>query len=392
MLSLAALAAITSFALAARAEPSSEERALADVRFHEGRELLDKQRYDDACPKFEESERLWPRGGTTLNLATCREKQGKTATAWAAYTRALGLAQKEGRADREEIAKKKIAELQAELSWLVIQVPQELDVSGAVVTRDGTPVGRGAWGVPVPVDPGHHVVVANAPGLPPIEAAVDVGPHGDRRTVTLPRAGGAPSLPWQAVPPASPWGPLPPAEVGALGVVRIHVATTSPGVRLVHGLPGMPPGMNAPVCSAPCESVIDGRYGQSFYFDGDGFSQSERFFVSDRKGDVYARVAPGSSALRTAGVTSLYLGVLGLSGGIACLPVGVILNSHNENGSGLVLGGGIALGVGGAVLVGGILMVVFGRTTFTLADRPPATARAVPVAPQLTPGGVAIAF
>src|SRR5262249_55567830 len=84
----------------ASADPSSEERALADVRFREGRALLDAQRVDDACAKFEESYRLWPRGGTALNLGACREKQGKPATAWAAYAQALELARKEGRADR----------------------------------------------------------------------------------------------------------------------------------------------------------------------------------------------------------------------------------------------------------------------------------------------------
>jgi hypothetical protein len=333
--------------------------------------------------------------GRAANLAACREKQGKPATAWAAYSRALALAQKEGRADREELAKTKIAALQSELSWLIIQVPGELDVPGAVVTRDGAPIGRGAWGVAVPVDPGRHVVVANVPGVPPIEAVVDVGPRGDHRTVTLPKAAGAPRVlpgqPGQA--PAWPWvAPLPAAELGSQGVVRIHVATSRSGVRLVRGIPGMPRGMNAPVCSAPCESLLDGRSGQSFYFDGEGLSESEPFYVNDRRGDVYAQVSAGSSALRVAGWQLIWVGVLGMSAGVALLPVGLIENGNHENGSTLVTGGAIALGAGTAVLVGGIVMVVAGRTSFTLGERPLAAARAAPLAPELTPGGVAIAF
>src|SRR5207249_401975 len=122
--------------------------------------------------------------------------------------------------------------LQGELSWLVIQVPQELDVPGAVVTRDGVPVGRGAWGVPIPVDPGRHVVVANVPGAPAIEAVVDVGARGDRRAVTLPRSAGAPHV----LPPGGALVPptlaaRPPPELGAQGVVKLHVDTSRPGVR-----------------------------------------------------------------------------------------------------------------------------------------------------------------
>src|SRR5260221_11014313 len=57
----------------------------ARTLFDEGRKLLADGKYDAACPKLEESQRLDPGTGTLFNLADCWEQIGRTASAWARF-------------------------------------------------------------------------------------------------------------------------------------------------------------------------------------------------------------------------------------------------------------------------------------------------------------------
>src|SRR5262249_28728261 len=66
----------------ARAETSADDKALATVLFKEGRAMMARGDISLACPKFEESHRLDPSGGTILNLALCHEQQGLLARSW----------------------------------------------------------------------------------------------------------------------------------------------------------------------------------------------------------------------------------------------------------------------------------------------------------------------
>ncbi len=170
----------------AYAEVSATDRTLARSLFEEGRRFTQQGRHEDACPKFAESFRLDPASGTQINLAVCHEKVGLTATAWAEFNDALSRAREDRRADREKLAKKRLAALEPLLSKLEVVVPAASQVEGLRVTLDGAEVREPAWGVPTPIDPGEHVVEATAPGRRPWTSRVVVGDVSDRQTIEVP--------------------------------------------------------------------------------------------------------------------------------------------------------------------------------------------------------------
>lgn len=167
-------------------EPSPEDCSLATALFKEGRKLLELGQVAEACRKLGESQRLDPGGGTLLNLAACHEREGRTASAWAEFTEALGLARKDGRDDRIAVATERIAQLEPRLSRVTVVVAAAAS-SDLEVTLDGTPVRRAAWGMGVPVDPGPHTLEARAPGMRPWRASLTVGAQGDAQTISVPR-------------------------------------------------------------------------------------------------------------------------------------------------------------------------------------------------------------
>jgi hypothetical protein len=135
---------------------------IAETLFLEGRKLLDEGKYPQACLKFAESQRLDPNTATLLNLGHCHQQAGNTASAWIAFREAASLARRENLPERAETAVTRAAELEQSLAKLTIS----LAASGASlrITLDDTPVGRGALGVPIPMDPGPHTIVASAEG------------------------------------------------------------------------------------------------------------------------------------------------------------------------------------------------------------------------------------
>lgn len=143
------------------AAEAQTDATIAQSLFDEGRVLLEQGRYAEACPKFAESQRLDPGGGTLLNLALCHELEGKTATAWVEFREALAIANRDQRKDRIDLAEKHIEALAPRLVKVVVVVPETLRARSPDVLLDLTRLPPAAWGTPVPVDPGeHHVGVA----------------------------------------------------------------------------------------------------------------------------------------------------------------------------------------------------------------------------------------
>jgi hypothetical protein len=149
---------------------------------------MDQGRTADACEKFAESLTLERRGGVLLNLAVCREQQGRYATALSLFHEARERASKDGRADRVALAEEHLAMVRKRVSWLRVQVPASADAIALEVRCDQDLLPRESWGALRAVDPGPHTISAVAPGRPRFEAVVVVGPEGDSRTVEISRS------------------------------------------------------------------------------------------------------------------------------------------------------------------------------------------------------------
>lgn len=142
--------------------PAVAHASEADVLFKEGRALLDAKKYEQACPKLADSQRLDPGAGTLLALALCHEGQGKTATAQAELKEAAAMGRKIGRSDLANAAEKKAAAMEPSLSKLVVRMPK--GESGYQVRADGEPLAAERLDAPFAVDPGEHRVEVSAKG------------------------------------------------------------------------------------------------------------------------------------------------------------------------------------------------------------------------------------
>jgi serine/threonine-protein kinase len=182
---------------------------VAEALFQEGRRLSAEQRYAEACPKFAESQRLEPAIGTLLNLATCHVAEGKTASAWSEFTRALGEAQRNNRQDVIELAQARLAELEPKLSRLVVEVAPERELPGLEVRLDGQLLSKPAWGIAAPIDPGKHTLGATAPGYTEWTIEVVLGPT-EQQSLTIPALVPAPPVaaPVETAPISAPPAPV----------------------------------------------------------------------------------------------------------------------------------------------------------------------------------------
>jgi hypothetical protein len=139
----------------------AQGRAAAEALFNQGREAMTAKDYEAACTRFRESDRIDPAAGTRFNLAFCEEARGKLATAWELFR---GVAEQLPRNDeRLPIARQRVQALEPRLPRLTLRLapgaPRDTKVSGADVE-----LGADGFGVPLPMDPGKHLLVASAQG------------------------------------------------------------------------------------------------------------------------------------------------------------------------------------------------------------------------------------
>ncbi|HEX7664811.1 MAG TPA: tetratricopeptide repeat protein [Polyangiaceae bacterium] len=234
---IAALFAVTVLTTAGLCHAGPEEnKADAQAAFELGRKLVLQGKFADACPKFEESERLDPGLGTMLFLADCYEKIGKTASAWGQFREAEAIAIKESD-QREQIAHDRAIRLEPKLSKVILQVDAASKVDGLKVTRDGDPIGEGVWNTPLPIDPGPHELAANAPGKLGWNQHVDIAKDPTTITVTIPKLADDPNANAVVGPIQGPVQP-PPEEPKNTGNTQRILGLSAMGVGVAAGIVG----------------------------------------------------------------------------------------------------------------------------------------------------------
>jgi tetratricopeptide (TPR) repeat protein len=166
------------------ARAQAEDEAAARVLFGEGRALMKRGDYAQACPKLEAAKRLLPSAGVLLNLGDCYEHLGKTASAWTVFSEAVASAQRGHRPADEVEAKNRQTALEPKLTRIVVRVTAP--PPGLSVSRDDMALAAGAWNVAIPVDPGTHEIRAEAPGRDAWKKSVDASAPGATVDVEVP--------------------------------------------------------------------------------------------------------------------------------------------------------------------------------------------------------------
>jgi hypothetical protein len=187
--------------------------AQAEALFRRGRELMDQQKYEQACAAFAESQKLEPATTTLLNLAGCREKAMQFASAWGLFLEAERQTRQATDPNTKKlhaVALDRARKLESRVSKLTINVPPTSSVLGLEITRGSDPVTSGMWNQPLPVDGGTYTITARAPGKNAWTAQVTIAAEADAKTVEIPELSAAPSTEPASAPPATTSSPVEP--------------------------------------------------------------------------------------------------------------------------------------------------------------------------------------
>ncbi len=147
----------------------AQDTAAAGALFDKGVSEMGLGHFDVACPALDESQRIEPRAGTLFTSAECHARWGKVAGAVARYEDYIGLVsrfpadQQSRHRDRATIASDQVAKLKPTVPTLIVVLSANAP-PGTVVRRNGVELKGASLGLPLPVDPGQHVLSAQAPG------------------------------------------------------------------------------------------------------------------------------------------------------------------------------------------------------------------------------------
>jgi serine/threonine-protein kinase len=324
-------------AVSALAAPAAAQtnKVAAEALFDDAIKLMKDGKYDEACPKLADSQRLDPAANTLLNLAACYEKQGRTASAWETYKEAEAAERDAHHEQYMQLAHERAAALEPNLLKLTITATTK-PVDGTVIKLDGTTVPISEWGTAVPVDPGQHTIEVSAPNKQSWSSTVTVGGTGapNPATVDVPVLQDAPAAP----PATTPQNTTTPATT------TTTTATNPPAAPEQHGL-----------SSQRVTAIVVGGLGIVGIAVGSVFG----LVASSKNSDSKADCRPNDPNL--------------------CTSAGVTLRDDARTAGNIST---VAFGVGAAALVGGIVLWA------TAPAHPRAATAHVDVVPTL--GGAAV--
>jgi hypothetical protein len=170
---------------------SEADKEKADRLFKEGRTLAAEGNHAGACEKFDASQKLRPGIGVLFNLADCNEKLGKTGTAYRQLMEVVQRTQAALQADREKLARERLAALEPRLVKIRLAVPAVGKIK--LVKLDADVIEPAYYNQLIVVDPGEHTVHAETTTDEgePYEGTVQATQEGQIYTVAIPVAPGA---------------------------------------------------------------------------------------------------------------------------------------------------------------------------------------------------------
>ena len=160
---------------AGAADGAQSKTEQAKALLSEAQQLVVAKDFAKACPKLAASQELDPKLSTLMELSRCREDEGKLATALMRFRQVIRGAEGGDSAARAlgAQAKERAAKLEPRVPTLTLRAPADAS-AGLEIRLNGAPLGKDAWSVPLPLDPGSYEVSATEPGKPAWSRHVDL--------------------------------------------------------------------------------------------------------------------------------------------------------------------------------------------------------------------------
>ncbi|MRG95831.1 tetratricopeptide repeat protein [Polyangium spumosum] len=228
---------------------------------------IDAGRFEEACKALKQLYREDPRPATLYRIAQCYDKWGRIATAAVHYDDYLDKfgeltdLEKKAERDNEEAASARREELEKRIPKVILRVPRDAPSTTRVLRKplDGGPLVPLAIGIPLPIDPGEHVLTTEVPGRASSFTKFTVKEKDNQVVnVVMPPATATGGDPTKTAKPLQPVPSMMPALDPGISGRRV-MAYTLGGVGAVGILGGIVTGVITWAQKEPIEKNCSGR-------------------------------------------------------------------------------------------------------------------------------------